>query len=47
MVQVRNDDIVVPSLGFIPIVNLSSGSGLVFAHTVSVSGNPGFLYLEG
>lgn len=45
--QIRSDNVMVPNLGFIPIVNISSGSGLVYAHTVSIVGNPGFLYLEG
>ena len=47
LVQARNDAVTVASLGFIPIVNITQGSGFVYAHTVSVEGSPSFLYLEG
>lgn len=47
LLQHRNEALLVPNLAFIPILNLTQGSGLVFAHSVAVSGNPGFLYLEG
>ena len=34
-----------PSLGFTPIVNKSSGSGVVWAHTLGIDGQPHFTYL--
>eukprot|EP00038_Savillea_parva_P021744 m.35942 g.35942 ORF g.35942 m.35942 type:complete len:537 (+) comp5344_c0_seq1:199-1809(+) len=40
-------NIAVPSLGFIPVVNTSSGSGVVFGHTIAIQGNPSFTFLEG
>jgi len=45
--QARNDNLLVPSLGFIPLVNLTAGSGLVYAHSLAIQGNPGFTYMEG
>ena len=42
MLQVRNDNLLVPSLGFIPIVNLSHVSGLIYAETVAMQGHPMF-----
>ena len=42
LVQARNDNLLVPSLGFIPIVNFTQGSGLVYSHSISIQGNPGF-----
>ena len=30
----------VPSLGFIPLVNLTSGSGVIVGSTLAISGNP-------
>jgi hypothetical protein len=47
LVQARNDRVTVGSLGFIPVVNLTEGSGIVYTHSISIEGNPGFLYLEG
>jgi len=47
LVQSRNDGVVVKNLGFIPIVNLTGGQGLIYSHTISIQGNPGFTYLEG
>jgi len=41
------NNVTIPNLGFIPIVNLTDGTGLIYAHTVSVQGNRGFLFLEG
>jgi len=37
----------VPSLGFIPVVNKTSGSGVIFGHVIAIEGNPAFTYLEG
>ena len=45
--QARNDNLLVPSLAFIPLVNLTQGSGLVYAHSLAIQGNPGFTYMEG
>lgn len=42
----RNEAIVVPSLAFIPIVNITVGEGLIFAHAVSVQGHPTLFFLE-
>jgi len=47
LVQSRNDRVTVASLGFIPIVNMTEGSGYVYQHVVSIEGNGGFTYLEG
>eukprot|EP00937_MAST-01D_sp_MAST-1D-sp2_P005861 g5861.t1 len=35
------------SFRFIPIVDVPSGSGAIFAHTLAVQGHPQFYYLEG
>ena len=47
LVQARNDRVTVGNLGFIPIVNITTGSGVVYAHTIAIQGNAGFTYLEG
>eukprot|EP00040_Diaphanoeca_grandis_P025793 m.143394 g.143394 ORF g.143394 m.143394 type:complete len:516 (+) comp30316_c0_seq3:97-1644(+) len=44
---VSTSEVQVPSLAFVPIVNMTKGSGLVFGHTVAIDGNPMFTYLEG
>ena len=40
-------DLRVPDLAFVPLLNLSTGSGVIFGSTVAVEGHPGFVYLEG
>lgn len=47
LIQTRNDNVVIQNLGFIPIVNLTNGNGLIYHHTISIQGNPAFTYLEG
>ena len=43
----RNDAIQVPSLHFIPIVNITAGTGFIHSYTVATTGHPSFYYLEG
>jgi hypothetical protein len=43
----RLENVTVPSLGFIPMVNKTSGSGVIFGHVIAIQGNPAFTYLEG
>jgi len=42
-----NQGLEVPSLGFVAIVNKTSGDGLILQHTLGFRGSPSFLYLEG
>ena len=39
--------VTVPSTAFIPIVNKTSGSGVIFGHVIAIRGIPTFNYLEG
>ena len=47
LVQHTNSKLVVPTLGFTPIVNMTSGAWVIWAHTLGIEGNPHFTYLEG
>ena len=47
MLQVRQNNVSVDSLGFSPIVNITEGSGLVYAHAISVVGTGDMTFLEG
>eukprot|EP00039_Didymoeca_costata_P031306 m.34108 g.34108 ORF g.34108 m.34108 type:complete len:514 (-) comp8671_c0_seq2:2448-3989(-) len=42
-----NVNLAVPSLHFVPILNASNISGVVLAHSVAISGQPQFTFLEG